>query len=61
MIVSNATPLIAFARIGELTLLERIVHHVMLPETVWSEVTAVTAHPGRETLPSPHASRGCAV
>jgi predicted nucleic acid-binding protein len=34
MIVSNATPLIAFARIGELTLLEGIVHHVTLPETV---------------------------
>jgi predicted nucleic acid-binding protein len=34
MIVSDATPLIAFARIGELTLLERIVLHVTLPETV---------------------------
>jgi hypothetical protein len=50
MIVSNATPLIAFARIGELTSLEPIVHRVMLPETVWSEVTAVTAHPGAETI-----------
>jgi len=45
MIVSNATPLIAFSRIGELTLLERLVHHVTVPETVWSEVTAVTTHP----------------
>jgi predicted nucleic acid-binding protein len=50
MIVSNATPLIAFARIGELMLLERLVHHVTLPETVWSEVTAVTTHPGAEAI-----------
>ncbi len=50
MTVSNATPLIAFARIGELTLLERIVHRVTLPETVWAEVTAVTTHPGAEQL-----------
>jgi predicted nucleic acid-binding protein len=50
MIVSNATPLIAFARIGELTFLERIVHHVTLPETVGDEVTAVTAHPGAEAI-----------
>jgi predicted nucleic acid-binding protein len=50
MIISNATPLIAFARIGELTLLEGIVHHVTLPETVWGEVTAVTAHPGVEDI-----------
>jgi uncharacterized protein len=50
MIVSNATPLIAFARIGELALLERIVHHVTLPETVWDEVTAVTTYPGAEAI-----------
>jgi hypothetical protein len=50
MIVSNATPLIAFARIGELTLLERLVRHVTLPEIVWSEVTAVTTHPGAEAI-----------
>jgi uncharacterized protein len=50
MIISNATPLIAFARIGELALLERIVHHVTLPETVWDEVTAVTTHPGAEAI-----------
>src|SRR4030095_17252895 len=50
MIVSNATPLIAFALIGELALLERIVHHVTLPETVWDEVTAVTTHPGAEAI-----------
>jgi len=50
MIISNATPLIAFARIGELTLLERIVHHVTLPETIWDEVTAVTTHPRAEAI-----------
>ena len=50
MIVSNATPLIAFARIGELNMLARIVHQVTLPQAVWSEVTAVTAHPGAEAI-----------
>jgi predicted nucleic acid-binding protein len=50
MIVSNATPLIAFARIGELTLLEGIVHQITLGETVWAEVTAVTTHPGAEAI-----------
>ena len=50
MIFSEATPLIAFARIGELTILERIVHHVTLPETVWGEVTAVTTRPGAEAI-----------
>jgi uncharacterized protein len=50
MIISNATPLIAFARIRELTLLEGIVHHVTLPETIWGEVTAVTTHPGAEDI-----------
>ena len=45
MIIRNATPLMAFARVGELTLLEGIVHHVMLPKTIWGEVTAVTTHP----------------
>jgi predicted nucleic acid-binding protein len=41
MIVSDATSLIAFAPIGELTLLERIVHHVTLPETVWGSAPQV--------------------
>ena len=50
MIVSNATPLIAFARIGELTLLERIVEQLILPQAVWQEVTGVSDRPGAETI-----------
>jgi len=50
MIVSNATPLIAFARIGELALLERIVQELTLPQTVWQEVTEVSERPGAETI-----------
>ena len=50
MIVSNATPLIAFARIGELALLERIVEEMTLPQAVWQEVTAASERPGAETI-----------
>jgi predicted nucleic acid-binding protein len=50
MIVSNATPLIAFARIGELALLERIVEEVTLPQAVWQEVTEASERPGAETI-----------
>ena len=39
MIVSNATPLLAFARIDALELLAHIVRHILIPETVWHEVT----------------------
>ncbi len=39
IIVSNSTPLIAFARIGELVLLQRIVGQVLIPEAVWQEIT----------------------
>lgn len=50
MIVSNATPLIAFARIGELALLERIVEELTLPQVVWQEVTEASERPGAETI-----------
>jgi predicted nucleic acid-binding protein len=50
MIVSNATPLIAFARIGELALLERIVEQLTVPEAVWQEVTGVPDHVGSEAI-----------
>lgn len=50
MIVSNATPLIAFARIGELVLLERIVEQLTLPQAVWREVTEVPERPGADTI-----------
>ena len=46
MIVSNATPLIAFARIGELVLLERIVEELTLPQAVWQEVAEAAERPG---------------
>lgn len=50
MMVSNATPLIAFARIGELGLLERIVEQLTLPQAVWQEVTEASERPGAETI-----------
>ena len=46
MIVSKSTPLIAFARIGELDLLRQIVRHMLLPEAVWREVTDSGDRPG---------------
>ncbi len=46
MIVSNSTPLIAFARIGELELLHHLVQHVLVPEAVWNEVTETGDRPG---------------
>jgi predicted nucleic acid-binding protein len=48
MIVSNATPLIAFARIGELALLKRMVEQLTVPEAVWQEVTGEPDHVGSE-------------
>lgn len=50
MIVSNATPLIAFARIGELALLERIVEQLTIPEAVWQEVTGVPDRVGSAAI-----------
>lgn len=50
MIVSNATPLIAFARIGDLALLERIVEQLILPQAVWQEVTEASDRPGAEIV-----------
>ena len=50
MIVSNFTPLIAFARIGELELLQQIVRHVLIPEAVWKEVTEAGNRPGAKEI-----------
>ena len=50
MIVSNATPLIAFARIGELPLLERIIEQLTAPQAVWQEVTDASDRPGAATI-----------
>lgn len=50
MVVSNSTPLIAFARIGELDLLQRIVGHVVIPTAVWDEITGVTNRAGADEV-----------
>jgi predicted nucleic acid-binding protein len=50
MIVSNATPLLAFARIDALELLAHIVQHMLIPETVWHEVTRDPWRPGAEAI-----------
>ncbi len=50
MIVSNSTPLIAFARIGELELLQQIVRYVLIPEAVWKEVTEAGNRAGAKEI-----------
>jgi hypothetical protein len=40
MIISNATPLIAFAKIGQLALLQNIVNNLVIPEAVADEISA---------------------
>ena len=50
MIVSNSTPRIAFARIGELELLHQLVQHLLVPEMVWKEVTEAASRPGAEEI-----------
>lgn len=50
MVVSNSTPLIAFARIGELELLRRIVGHVVAPAAVWDEITGATNRAGADEV-----------
>ncbi len=37
-VVSNASPLINLARIGQLSLLPRIFERILIPEAVWQEV-----------------------
>jgi hypothetical protein len=50
MVVGNSTPLIAFARIGELDLLRRIVGHVVIPAAVWDEITGATNRAGADEV-----------
>ena len=40
MIISNATPLIAFAKIGQIALLQKIVKNLVIPEAVADEISA---------------------
>lgn len=39
MIISNATPLIAFARIGQMSLFQKVVGSVVIPEAVAREIS----------------------
>lgn len=39
-IISNATPLIAFARIGQLPLMQKVVGKLVIPEAVAEEIAA---------------------
>ena len=50
MVVSNTTPLIAFARIRELDLLQKIVGHILIPDAVWREVTQAGNRLGAEEI-----------
>jgi len=38
VIISNATPLIAFAKIGQLALLQKIVTNLVIPKAVADEI-----------------------
>lgn len=40
VIISNATPLIAFAKIGQLSLLQKMVNKLAIPEAVANEISA---------------------
>ena len=42
-IVSNATPLIAFAKIGQLPLMQKIVGNLIIPEAVAQEISAYSS------------------
>jgi len=50
MIVSNSTPLIAFARIGRLPLLQTVVGKIVIPEAVAVEVSQFAGQLGRIEL-----------
>lgn len=50
-VVSNASPLINLARIGQLALLPRIFGRLLVPEAVWQEVVVDgQGHPGAEEI-----------
>ncbi len=44
MIISNATPLIAFARIGQLELLRKVVGNLIIPHAVEHEISEYTEY-----------------
>lgn len=45
-IISNATPLIAFARIDQLPLMQTVVRQLVIPEAVAEEITAYSGNTG---------------
>lgn len=45
MIISNATPLIAFARIRQLPLFEKVVRKIIIPQAVADEILTHTTSP----------------
>lgn len=52
-IVSNASPLIALARVGQLELLRQLYNDILIPEAVWREVVEEGAdQPGAEAVTS---------
>jgi predicted nucleic acid-binding protein len=52
-IVSNASPLIALIRIGQLDLLRQLYSEIIIPEAVWHEVVVEGAdQPGAEVVSS---------
>jgi predicted nucleic acid-binding protein len=52
-VVSNASPLIALIRIGQLDLLRQLYGTIVIPEAVWHEVVVEGAYqPGAETVSS---------
>ncbi len=53
MVVSDASPLINLARIGQLDLLRTLYQRLLLPEAVWQEVVIDGAgQPGSEEVPA---------
>jgi predicted nucleic acid-binding protein len=52
-IVSNASPLIALVRIGQLDLLRQLYSEIVIPEAGWHEVVVEGAdQPGAEAVSS---------
>ena len=52
-VVSNASPLITLARIGQLNLLQQLYNDIVIPEAVWHEVVVEgTNQPGAEVVRS---------
>lgn len=51
IVVSDASPLIELAKIGQLDLLERLFGHVFIPDAVWREVVTEGYPPVSEQVP----------